>query len=280
MSSFSANLGYNGELHEAHAPWQFLGNGYRVYNAVLMRFHSPDNVSPFGAGGINPYAYCEGEPINRADPSGHFFLPVAGLLLGLGSLGAFGAAAATGVAGNKDGATVLLAVAGTLALGALAAAGAHAFRPLRPAVRVSHLLGKRGAIVWRGVESDVVRVHGNKFVTNWGGRPVDGAELAQAIATAGGGGRSPKPLVLQSCHGGFGGRASQAQVVADTLGVDVTAYIGKVQGTTGMRALTRESQALVFKPQTGAAKEASRIRNQQMSRLRRPRRGPLRWPHP
>ncbi|WP_369790733.1 hypothetical protein [Rouxiella sp. WC2420] len=27
--------------------------------------------SPFGEGGINPYVYCAGDPINRAAPSGH-----------------------------------------------------------------------------------------------------------------------------------------------------------------------------------------------------------------
>ncbi|MNI63190.1 hypothetical protein D3C73_1185430 [compost metagenome] len=37
-----------------------------------MRFISPDNLSPFAQGGLNPYAYCEGDPVNFSDPSGHF----------------------------------------------------------------------------------------------------------------------------------------------------------------------------------------------------------------
>jgi RHS repeat-associated protein len=64
-------LGFNGELAEADSGWQLLGNGYRAYNPLLMRFHSPDSESPFGEGGVNSYAYCEGDPVNFTDPTGH-----------------------------------------------------------------------------------------------------------------------------------------------------------------------------------------------------------------
>ncbi|WP_310886420.1 RHS repeat-associated core domain-containing protein, partial [Pseudomonas syringae] len=37
----------------------------------LMRFNSPDSWSPFGEGGVNAYAYIEGNPVGRRDPSGH-----------------------------------------------------------------------------------------------------------------------------------------------------------------------------------------------------------------
>lgn len=48
-----------------------LGHGYRAYNPGLHRFHSPDSASPFAEGGLNAYAYCAGDPVNRHDPSGH-----------------------------------------------------------------------------------------------------------------------------------------------------------------------------------------------------------------
>lgn len=66
-------LGFNGELPDPLTGCYHLGNGYRQFNPILMRFHSPDNMSPFGKGGLNGYAYCEGEPILRSDPDGHFF---------------------------------------------------------------------------------------------------------------------------------------------------------------------------------------------------------------
>ena len=68
---FDSFLSFNGERADPISGHYHLGNGYRAYSPVLMRFTCPDSWSPFGAGGINPYAYCEGDPINRADPSGH-----------------------------------------------------------------------------------------------------------------------------------------------------------------------------------------------------------------
>jgi len=50
-----------------------LGNGHRLFNPGMMRFHSPDSLSPFARGGLNAYAYCGNDPINRVDPSGRFF---------------------------------------------------------------------------------------------------------------------------------------------------------------------------------------------------------------
>ncbi|WKW31403.1 RHS repeat-associated core domain-containing protein [Pseudomonas viridiflava] len=63
--------GFNGESREASTGWYLLGNGYRAYNPALMRFHSPDFMSPFSEAGVNPYAYCLGNPIALRDPTGH-----------------------------------------------------------------------------------------------------------------------------------------------------------------------------------------------------------------
>ena len=67
-------LGFNGERPDPVTGYYHLGNGYRQFNPVLMLFNSPDNLSPFGKGGFNAYAYCAGDPVNRVDPSGHSVL--------------------------------------------------------------------------------------------------------------------------------------------------------------------------------------------------------------
>ncbi|HCS42761.1 MAG TPA: Rhs family protein [Pseudomonas sp.] len=64
-------LGFNGEQPDPVTGHYHLGNGYRQFNPVLMRFNSPDSWSPFGKGGLNAYAYCSGDPINYVDPNGH-----------------------------------------------------------------------------------------------------------------------------------------------------------------------------------------------------------------
>jgi len=83
--SLLSSLGFNGERPDPITGHYLLGNGYRVFNTILMRFNSPDNLSPFGMGGLNPYAYCLGDPINLNDESGHFAW-LGGLVSGLGEI--------------------------------------------------------------------------------------------------------------------------------------------------------------------------------------------------
>ncbi|WP_460319360.1 RHS repeat-associated core domain-containing protein [Pseudomonas ogarae] len=68
-------LGFNGERADPVTGHYLLGNGYRAFNPVLMRFNSPDSLSPFGEGGLNAYAYCAGDPVNQQDPTGHIRFP-------------------------------------------------------------------------------------------------------------------------------------------------------------------------------------------------------------
>ena len=72
MESNALLFGYTGAYCDTVTDGYLLGSGYRMYLPELIRFNSPDSWSPFGRGGIHPYAYCAGDPINHADPSGHF----------------------------------------------------------------------------------------------------------------------------------------------------------------------------------------------------------------
>ncbi|MGG7597032.1 RHS repeat-associated core domain-containing protein [Pseudomonas sp. WC1] len=65
-----AVLAYCGQARDSLTGHYHLGNGYRAFNPLLMRFNSPDRLSPFAAGGLNVYAYCMGDPVNRNDPTG------------------------------------------------------------------------------------------------------------------------------------------------------------------------------------------------------------------
>lgn len=111
--------GFNGMRIDPINSMTHLGNGYRPYNPTLLRFVLPDSWSPFGAGGINPYAYCAADPINRADPSGHMSwqsvlgigLGVAGLLMAAFSAGA-SIAASGGVMAALESASALSLVVG------------------------------------------------------------------------------------------------------------------------------------------------------------------------
>lgn len=70
-SGLTSLLGFNGERRDPATGHYLLGNGYRAYNPVLMRFNSPDSLSPFDEGGLNAYGYVGGDPVGFVDPSGH-----------------------------------------------------------------------------------------------------------------------------------------------------------------------------------------------------------------
>ncbi|NAS97126.1 hypothetical protein CU664_28295 [Pseudomonas syringae pv. actinidifoliorum] len=70
-SGLTSLLGFNGERRDPVTGYYLLGNGYRAYNPVLMRFNSPDSLSPFDEGGLNAYGYVGGDPVGFGDPTGH-----------------------------------------------------------------------------------------------------------------------------------------------------------------------------------------------------------------
>jgi len=72
-------IGFNGEARDRVVGCDLLGNGRRAYSPGLMRFFSPDIMSPFEEGGLNAYMYCEGDPINYSDPSAMGKTPNAGI---------------------------------------------------------------------------------------------------------------------------------------------------------------------------------------------------------
>ena len=68
-AQYSTLLGFTGQHCQLNGDY-LLGRGRRVYSPTLMRFFSPDGLSPFGRGGINAYAYCGGDSVNYSDPLG------------------------------------------------------------------------------------------------------------------------------------------------------------------------------------------------------------------
>ena len=82
-------IGMHGEridwLH-SRSQLYHLGHGARSFDPMLQCFLSKDPYSPFSVGGINPYAFCAGDPVNRTDHSGYMSVS-AGIGLGLGILG-------------------------------------------------------------------------------------------------------------------------------------------------------------------------------------------------
>ena len=100
-------LGYNGERRDPVTGVNHLGNGYRGFNPQLQRFNAPDSWSPFGDGGLNSYTYCEGDPINNSDQTGHMStqasagLGIALSILGIGLAMVGGVSAIGAVTGAK-----------------------------------------------------------------------------------------------------------------------------------------------------------------------------------
>lgn len=192
-------MGFNGQRLDPISGASHLGNGYRTYHPSLMRFNHPDSWSPFGAGGINPYLYCDGDPLNRADPSGHASW-LAGLGIGLGILGIVAAlitgGAAIAVAGSLSAAigstsplSLLSGISGLVADVSGIASNAIVCRNWRASTALSGISLAAGilsfgaglaSMVWRRVNSSVRPLHDlSSARTRWGN--VDDIENIQLL---------------------------------------------------------------------------------------------------
>lgn len=95
---------FNGLGQDQLLAMQHLGNGYRMYNPTLMRFHAMDNLAPFHEGGVHSYAYVSNDPVNQIDPSGHMgIMAIIGFVgLGLAVVGTALAITANAVSNNQE----------------------------------------------------------------------------------------------------------------------------------------------------------------------------------
>lgn len=71
-ASIDSKTGFQGYYRNRKAPVYMPGNGVRTYLPVLCSFAQMDSFSPFRCGGLNPYIFCQGGPVDNVDPSGHF----------------------------------------------------------------------------------------------------------------------------------------------------------------------------------------------------------------
>lgn len=219
-------LGFNGERADPVTGHYLLGNGYRAFNPVLMRFNSADSWSPFGRGGINGYGYCEGDPVNRVDPSGHFWRRLI--------------RAVTGLAGKRSAAKPIALVAPPLTPIALAAPpltlakwGYEAledFRQLIPGIYVARQQDEFGKYT-----TQLVAGHGAIYTTRGGisfgymlsgDRPL-GAPMLSKLLSKKVSFKGIKEINLVMCHSADLKEASFAQYLANDMGLPVTGYLNK-----------------------------------------------------
>ena len=77
----------------------------RYYDPETGRFISPDSLDyldPETLGGINLYSYCNNNPVNKYDPTGHFAISV-GFLIGSILIGAAFGAGISGAVAYSEG---------------------------------------------------------------------------------------------------------------------------------------------------------------------------------
>lgn len=179
-----AEVAFNGAQLDIGTGCYLLGRGHhRPYSPTLGLFLAPDRASPFAAGGLNALSYCAGDPVNRSDPSGHFW---KWLVAGVGLvLGAVAVAASFGAASLAVGAVMAGGIKALTAGGAGAIAGV--------ALGTAGVAVETASMVAMGVGDDKTAA-----VLGWVGVGMGAAGLAPALGKA----------VLKGA-GGLAGRLSR-----------------------------------------------------------------------
>ena len=218
-SGVASVLGFNGERADPVTGHYLLGNGYRAFNPVLMRFNSPDSWSPFGRGGINSYGYVGGDPVNRVDPSGHFWRALKNWLFKSGSKRSLAVQAAPIIARRNsiDLESQLMKDLKVLMPNIYAGrtvASDHKFSRLE-------VVGHGGFYEHGGKQVGVIASSGQAFTAE---------ELGKALVSNGHM-KKAKEVHLIMCHSAdvasYTGK-SFAQELSDHLNVPVTGYRGEV----------------------------------------------------
>ena len=228
--------GFNGEPADPLTGHYSLGNGYRVYNPTLMRFQSPDSFSPFIGGGVNPYTYCLGDPVNRVDPTGHLSWG-AWLGIGLGAMGIGLGIVALGAAGIAAGSAAASAVvAGSLPTAAVTAAVVGA------TIAASLTIASGSAAVASGMTADSAQPSVSAAL-GWAalGLGVAGAAVGGVSAAIGGSlGPTVSPLAFGAMQSqGLSGKGAQAAASVWARGLGDLAQISDY--ATIMRSLVEHT---------------------------------------
>lgn len=329
-----AQLRFNGELLDSASGLYLLGpRNHRPYSPTLGMFLAPDPMSPFLEGGINGLAYCQGDPVNRADPTGNFWKWIMAGVAVVAAVASFGALAVVGVTASAVvGAVISTAAAaveiaaavvedelakevlgyvgiGLTAAGVVAALPAMAKAGTQLASKGKQFVQRLGSArpqkfadkgmrttlkAWpistsaRGSQSSIVSAgddllgsaqvgsddfidifqgHGARFLTGTK-ENVSGGKLASIIRKSFGKNHVFQCMELQSCRTTFGGKyASQAQRVADKLGVPTTGFQGVAEFAPNMGRARNFGTRRIMQPQTGWRKRRTAILNGVLSRL-------------
>ena len=154
----------------------------RYYSPKWHRFISPDDTSylnPETVNGLNQYCYCNNDPVNYADPSGHFgFWALAAITLGAMIIGGSAQLASNAIAG-ETGSDLWRGVPGA-ALGS--GVNALALCLALPTGGASLFIGAgAGALVQTGVDTVETAIRGEDI--NWWQTAVDlGLNFATTLA--------------------------------------------------------------------------------------------------